>query len=52
MKTWNDIVLTAVYILNMPEPNMDSITYNKWTFECSETIEELCGIKAKQNLKQ
>lgn len=39
MTTSNDIVLTAVYILNMPEPNTDSIKYNKWTFECSEMIE-------------
>lgn len=39
MTTSNDIVLIAVYILNMPEPNTDSIKYNKGIFECSEMIE-------------
>lgn len=39
MTTSNDIVLTAVYILNMPEPNTDSIKYSKWTFDSSEMIE-------------
>lgn len=46
MTTSNDIVLTAVYILNMPEPNMDSTKYNKWTFDSSEMTEELRAIKA------
>lgn len=39
MTTSNDIVLTAVYILNMPELNMDNIKCIQWTFECSETME-------------
>lgn len=38
MTTPNDVVLAAVYILNMPEANMDSIKYKKWTFECWEMI--------------
>ena len=29
MTTSNDTVLTAVYILNLSEPNTDSIKYNK-----------------------
>ena len=39
MTTSNDTVLTAVYILNLSEPNTDSIKYNKWTFKCFKMIE-------------